>query len=153
MIGVSRSVSRWKKIGERKMKKWCMNATWRNNCHLVWWIIARVVVLAPLLLLFLLTGHVGLFLLGITMVFVMVIRKVRPSLEERWSYFQDNPSGAYILSFIVLIMFGAFLLIFEIVPVAEQIANVAYFLLAIGVGIEFVRILRERNNIKDKNGK
>src|SRR3990172_5263875 len=109
------------------------------------WLITRPVVLLALAIVLLLTAHLDLFLLAVTMVFVVVIRKVRPGLAERWPYFQEKPSAPYIISFIALLMSCAFLLILKLEPVAEQVANVAYLLLVIGVGIEFVQMVRERD--------
>jgi hypothetical protein len=120
-----------------------------ENWILIRWVLTRPGVLIALAIGLLLTAHLDLFLVAMTMVFVVVIRKVRPGLAERWPYFQEKPSAPYIISFMALLMSCAFLLIFKLEPVAEQIANVAYFLLVIGVGIEFVQMVRERNRIED----
>jgi hypothetical protein len=51
--------------------------------------------------------------------------------------------------FMILLLSCAFLLIIKLEPVAEQIANIAYFLLVIGVGIEFYQLMKEGKNKKE----
>ncbi|MCM8783428.1 MAG: hypothetical protein NC818_01415 [Candidatus Omnitrophica bacterium] len=52
-------------------------------------------------------------------------------------------SDKCILTFMFLLILCAFLLIFKLEPVAEQIANLAYLVLVLGVGIKFVKFIRE----------
>lgn len=52
-------------------------------------------------------------------------------------------SDKCILLFIALLMMCAFLLILHLEPIAEQLANIAYFSLVIGVVIKFVKFIRE----------
>ncbi|MBW1738328.1 MAG: hypothetical protein JRJ69_12450 [Deltaproteobacteria bacterium] len=50
----------------------------------------------------------------------------------------------------VLIISCAFLLVFKAQNAAEEVANVAYFFLVIGVGIEVYRTIRYRGREDDK---
>lgn len=52
-------------------------------------------------------------------------------------------SDKLILSFMFLLVMCTLLLIQGVEPVAEQFANVAYFALVIGVGIKFVKLVKE----------
>jgi len=51
-------------------------------------------------------------------------------------------SVPFIIAFMALLVICAFLLVFKAEKVAEQIANIAYFLLVTGVGIEVYRIIK-----------
>lgn len=57
-----------------------------------------------------------------------------------------------ILGFMILLISCAILLIFKAEETAEEVANVAYFLLVIGVGIEFISMVRRKNHEKPDNG-
>ncbi|MDL1969857.1 MAG: hypothetical protein LWW94_02570 [Candidatus Desulfofervidaceae bacterium] len=54
-------------------------------------------------------------------------------------------SRTYIIGFMVLLILCAFLLVFKQEKAAEQLAVVAYFLLVIGVGIEFYRLIKHKD--------
>lgn len=60
-------------------------------------------------------------------------------------------SDKLILSFMALLVMCALLLIFGMEPVAERFANVAYFALVIGVGIKFVKFIREERTKDEKD--
>lgn len=77
------------------------------------------------------------------------MRRIRPHLIQKWPYFHEKPSAPYIMLFMILLLSCAFLLIIKLEPVAEQIANIAYFLLVIGVGIEFYQLMKEGKNKKE----
>ena len=62
-----------------------------------------------------------------------------PKIKE---YFKAKPSFPFIIGFMVLLIVCALLLIFEQEKMAEQLANIAYFLLVIGVGIEVYRLIK-----------
>ncbi len=79
----------------------------------------------------------------IMVIIVSIVRKVRPRLIKRWHYFQEKPSAPYIMLFMILLLSCAFLLMVKLEPIAEQIANIAYFLLVVGVGIEFYQLIKE----------
>jgi len=59
-------------------------------------------------------------------------------------FFREDFARLFIVMFMILLIFCAFLLIFRKEKIAEGTANVAYFLLVIGVVIEFVLMMRER---------
>jgi hypothetical protein len=50
----------------------------------------------------------------------------------------------------ILLLSCAFLLIIKLEPVAEQVANIAYFLLVVGVGIEFYQLMKEKKSEKNE---
>ncbi len=62
-------------------------------------------------------------------------------------YHKTNLSSAFILDFILLLVLCPFLLMVKAEPIAERIANLAYFLLVIGVVMEFIQLTR-----KEKTG-
>ncbi|MCF6149648.1 MAG: hypothetical protein E3K37_13425 [Candidatus Kuenenia sp.] len=82
----------------------------------------------------------------IMVIIVSIVRRVRPRLIRRWPYFREKPSAPYIMLFMIFLLSCAFLLIVKLEPIAEQVANVAYFLLVTGVGIEFYQLMKQRKN-------
>jgi hypothetical protein len=76
-----------------------------------------------------------------------------PFVQERIpklkAYFQAKPSAPFILSFMGLLMVCAFLLIFKLEKAAEHVANVAYFALVIGVGIEVYQLIKTGGQEED----
>jgi len=61
------------------------------------------------------------------------------------NFFRTDLGRIFILGFMILLISCAFLLIFKAEKTAEEVANVAYFLLVIGVGIKFVSMVRRKN--------
>ncbi len=59
-------------------------------------------------------------------------------------FFRDDFARLFIVMFMILLISCAFLLIFKKEKIAEGTANVAYFLLVIGVVIEFVLMMKQR---------
>lgn len=57
-------------------------------------------------------------------------------------YFKEKPSAYFIIAFMILLVLCAFLLIFEHKWLAEQFANISYFCLVIGVGIEVYKMVK-----------
>ncbi len=86
----------------------------------------------------------------IMVIIVSIVRRVRPRLIRKWHYFQEKPSAPYIMLFMILLLSCAFLLIIKLEPVAEQVANIAYFLLVVGVGIEFYQLMKEKKSEKNE---
>lgn len=80
----------------------------------------------------------------IMVIIVFIVRRIRPSLISKWSYFEEKPSAPYIMLFMIILLICAFLLIIKLESVAEQMANIAYFLLVVGVGIEFYQLIKEK---------
>lgn len=70
------------------------------------------------------------------------LQKNMPMVRE---YFKEKPSAPFIIGFMALLMICAFLLIFKAEKAAEQIANIAYFSLVIGVGIEVYQMIKHGN--------
>ena len=42
-------------------------------------------------------------------------------------------------------------MVVKLEPIAEQIANVAYFLLVVGIGIEFYQLIKEKKRQRRRN--
>jgi len=61
------------------------------------------------------------------------------------NFFRKDLARVFILGFMILLISCAFLLIFKAEKTAEEVANVAYFLLVIGVGMKFVSMVRRKN--------
>ena len=76
-----------------------------------------------------------------------------PAVHERVisikQYFGEKPSAFFIISFMVLLMICAFLLIFKLEKVAEQMANIAYIALVVGVGIEVYQLIKAGGREED----
>lgn len=66
------------------------------------------------------------------------------------SYFKERPSVLFLLGFMVLLAICSFLLIFKHEKAAERVANIAYFSLVIGVGIEVYQLVKNRNIDEEK---
>ena len=68
-------------------------------------------------------------------------------------FFAKDFARLFIVSFMVLLISCAFLLILKKEKIAEEVANVAYFSLVIGVVIELVLMIKQRkpagHRIKD----
>jgi len=65
---------------------------------------------------------------------------------ELMNFFRKDLARVFILGFMILLISCAFLLIFKAEKTAEEVANVAYFLLVIGVGMKFVSIVRRKDD-------
>lgn len=65
-----------------------------------------------------------------------------PPIIKEYSFDKSKLSHKFIIGFMILLMLCAFLLIFKQEKAAENLANIAYFLLVIGVGIEVYRLIR-----------
>ena len=59
-------------------------------------------------------------------------------------FFREDFARLFIVMFMILLIFCAFLLMFRKEKIAEEAANVAYFLLVIGVVIEFILMMKQR---------
>ena len=77
----------------------------------------------------------------IMVIIVSLVRKVRPRLIRRWPYFHEKPSAPYSMLFMILLLSCAFLIMVKLEPIAEQVSNVAYFLLVVGIGLEFYQLI------------
>lgn len=72
----------------------------------------------------------------------IVCRFITRYLPKTQTYVKEKPSALFIVGFIALLIICAFLLIFQHEKSAERVANIAYFLLVIGVGIEIYRVIK-----------
>jgi len=61
-------------------------------------------------------------------------------------FFREDFARLFIVMFMILLIFCAFLLMLKKERIAEEAANVAYFLLVIGVVIEFVLMMKQRKH-------
>ncbi|HBA27796.1 MAG TPA: hypothetical protein DCY98_10505 [Nitrospinae bacterium] len=66
------------------------------------------------------------------------------------AYSKKKSSTPFVIGFIVLLMICAFLLIFKQEKAGENLANIAYFLLVIGVGIEIYKLIKNGNTDEEK---
>lgn len=58
------------------------------------------------------------------------------------SYIKKKPSALFIIAFMALLIICAFLLVFKAEKAAEELANIAFFSLVIGVGIEVYQLIK-----------
>lgn len=76
------------------------------------------------------------------------------SLQKRMPlillYFKEKPSAPFIIGFMLLLIICAILLMLKLEKVAKDLANIAYFLLVIGVVIEVYQFIKhgERDDKK-----
>lgn len=80
----------------------------------------------------------------------IVYRFLISNLPRTQSYIKDKPSVPFIIAFMFLLIVCAFLLIFKAEKVAEKVANIAYFSLVVGVGIEVYQMIKHKNVNDDK---
>lgn len=80
----------------------------------------------------------------------IIYRPLQRNMPRVREYFKEKPSAAFIIGFMALLMICAFLLIFKVEKAAEQIANIAYFSLVIGVGIEAYQMIKHGNVDNEK---
>ncbi|MCM8765631.1 MAG: hypothetical protein NC920_02145 [Candidatus Omnitrophica bacterium] len=75
-----------------------------------------------------------------------LLKNPPPWLENGLSWLKSREfSDKCILFFMLLLIFCAFFLILEMEKIAEHLANLAYLALVLGVGIKFVKVVKERN--------
>lgn len=72
----------------------------------------------------------------------VVYRFLMRNLPVAHAYAKERPSARFIIAFMLLLLICVFFLIFKAEKAAEQLANVAYFLLVIGVGIEAYQLIK-----------
>jgi len=66
------------------------------------------------------------------------------------AYIREKPSAPFITGFMALLMICALFLIFKSEKAAEELANIAYFSMVIGVGIELYQMIRHKNKNEEK---
>jgi hypothetical protein len=80
--------------------------------------------------------------------------KIRPDLEFNYpdivTLVYDRASGPYFSGFILTLVVSALFLIIRVAPVAEQISAVGYFMLVVGVIIEFKTLGKEYQENKEE---
>ena len=80
-----------------------------------------------------------------------ILQRKMPGIREYCKvYIKEKPSVPFIICFMALLVICAFLLIFKQEKAAEQIANIAYFLLVIGVGIAVYQLIRTGDTNEEK---
>lgn len=72
----------------------------------------------------------------------IIYRFLLNNLPKAQAYIKERPSAPFIIAFMVLLIICAFLLIFKAEKAAEQLANIAYFSLVVGVGIELYQMIK-----------
>jgi len=71
-------------------------------------------------------------------------------MAKAFTYIKQEPANGFIIAFMVLLMLCAFLLIFKLDPIAEQLANLAYFALVVEVGIKLFKLVKEERVKKER---
>jgi len=72
--------------------------------------------------------------------------KVPPKIKK---YFKDNPGAPLVIGFQLLLVLCAVLLIQGSSAIANKVATYAYFLLVVGVVLQFIAYVRHRNNVEE----
>lgn len=72
----------------------------------------------------------------------IVYRLLMRNLPKVQVYIKEKPAAPLIIGFMALLMICALLLILKQEKAAEELANIAYFLLVMGVGIEVYRMIK-----------
>lgn len=72
----------------------------------------------------------------------IIHKSLQKNMPRIRAYFKEKPSAPFIIGFMALLMLCAFLLIFGAAPAAEELANIAYSFLVIGVGIEVYQLIK-----------
>lgn len=86
----------------------------------------------------------GLF---ITANFILLVRYwLRPLLSKRWTYFNEKKSAPYIIVFMIILVFCAIFLIFKLESVAVDLSIIGYFLLVVGVSVEFMKVIKAKGS-------
>lgn len=86
----------------------------------------------------------GLF---ITASFILLVRYwLRPLLSKRWTYFNEKKSAPYIIVFMIILVFCAMFLIFKLESTAEHLSIIGYFLLVVGVSVEFTKVIKAKGS-------
>ena len=126
--------------------------------------LSSVVIFVPIFLLSILTPYhfvIGKFsfvfiILGASLIFWGILLLIdiilsRISSERlkllKFSNYLKS-SKLCIVGFTIFLILCAFLLVFRLEKIANELANIAYFLLVIGVGIEFYNLLRYKDENK-----
>lgn len=66
-------------------------------------------------------------------------------------YFKDNPGAPFIIGFQLLLVICVGLLIQGSLAMANEVATYAYFLLVVGVVLQFIAYVRHRNNAEEEH--
>lgn len=86
----------------------------------------------------------GLFIIA---TFILLVRYwLRPLLSKRWTYFNEKKSAPYIMVFLIILVFCAIFLIFKLESVAEHLSIIGYFLLVVGVSVEFIKAIKAKGS-------
>lgn len=101
----------------------------------------------------------GIFLTLASLIILLMWRsfiwKIRPDLESRYpelaAIVYRGAGGPYIAGFLVTLVTAAFFLIIRLEPVAEQIAVVGYYMLVVGVILEFKTLRKEIHEQKKED--
>lgn len=80
----------------------------------------------------------------------IVYRPLQRNIPWIREYVRKKPVALFVAGFMALLMICAFLLIFKEKKIAEQIADIAYVLLIIGIGIEIYQLIKYGNTDEQK---
>ena len=86
----------------------------------------------------------GLFIIAN---FILLVRYwLRPLLSKRWSYFNEKKSAPYIMVFLIIQVFCAIFLFFKLESAAKHFSIIGYFLLVVGVSVEFTKVIKAKGS-------
>lgn len=72
----------------------------------------------------------------------IIYRYLHRNMPRIRAYLKQKPSALFIIGFMFLLIICAILLILKLERIAEELANIAYFSLVIGVGIEVYKMIK-----------
>lgn len=80
----------------------------------------------------------------------IIYKSLQKKMPSILAYFKEKPSALFIIGFMFLLIICTILLMLKLERTAKELANIAYFLLVIGVGIEVYRFIKygERDDKK-----
>ncbi len=77
----------------------------------------------------------------------VLYKHINSSPSKSDGHSKNSASAPFILVFMAAMIIVAILLILDAEKAAEQLANVAYFSVVIGIGIEIYALIKNRNNL------
>jgi hypothetical protein len=80
----------------------------------------------------------------------IIYRPLQKRMTLILAYFKEKPSALFIIGFMFLLIICTILLMLKLEKTAKELANIAYFPLVIGIGIEVYRFIKhgERDDKK-----
>jgi hypothetical protein len=133
-------------LGVKSLSKWLPLVDGTLSLWMVFWGVQLVLLIASLFLIFSSATKDAIFWGGLLLVFaygLAVHYKIRPYLAKKWTFFSERRSAPYFLLFLALLLSCAVMLMFKLNMSAEHTAAIGYYLLVIGVAVEFISFAKE----------